>query len=85
MDLKYKIKKFFSLRMIIGLVLGSIGGYMFYFFIGCSSGTCAISSNPWISTFYGMFAGGLLFYTGKEIKNVEKDSHIEENISEHLK
>lgn len=72
MDLKDKIKTFFSLRMIIGLVLGSISGFMIYKFIGCNSGTCAITSSPWISTLYGMFAGGILFYKGKE-KNITSE------------
>lgn len=44
----------------IGVVLGAIAGYLYYFYIGCSSGTCAITSKPLNSTLYGMFMGGLL-------------------------
>lgn len=43
----------------IGLVLGAIGGYLYYFYIGCSSGSCAITSKPLNSTVYGMVMGGL--------------------------
>lgn len=43
----------------IGLVLGAIGGYLFYYYIGCASGSCAISSKPVNSTLYGMVLGGL--------------------------
>lgn len=32
-------------------------GYAYYFFIGCSSGSCAISSNPLNSTLYGAIMG----------------------------
>jgi hypothetical protein len=45
---------------LIGLVLGSIGGYTYYHFIGCSSGTCPITSRPLNSTLYGAMMGGLV-------------------------
>ena len=44
----------------IGVALGAIGGYAYYYFVGCASGTCAITSKPVNSTLYGMFMGGLL-------------------------
>jgi hypothetical protein len=47
-------------RLIIGLVVGGLLGYGVYRFIGCSSGACPITSNPWISTILGMVAGALL-------------------------
>ncbi len=46
--------------IFIGSLIGSAGGFMYYYLIGCSSGSCAITSNPIISIFYGMFMGGLL-------------------------
>jgi hypothetical protein len=46
---------------IIGLVIGAIGGYLYYFYIGCASGTCPITSQPLNSTLYGAMMGGLLF------------------------
>jgi len=49
------------MRTIIGLAAGALGGYLYYFFIGCASGSCAITSNPVISTLYGAMAGALLF------------------------
>lgn len=44
-----------------GIVAGSIGGYLYWKFVGCSSGSCAITSNPLNSTAYGALMGGLLF------------------------
>lgn len=44
----------------VGVVLGAIAGYLYYFYIGCSSGSCAITSKPLNSTLYGMFMGGLM-------------------------
>ncbi len=48
------------LILLIGIVLGGLGGYLYYHFIGCDSGTCAITSKPLNSTIYGMVLGGLL-------------------------
>lgn len=46
---------------LAGIVVGLIGGYLYYYFIGCNSGTCPITSNPWVSTLYGGIIGYLLF------------------------
>lgn len=53
------IKK--HLLKIIGIPVGMLGGYLYYYFIGCSSGTCPITSNPYISVIYGGLMGYLLF------------------------
>ena len=45
--------------LLIGVILGAFGGYAYYYFIGCASGTCAITSSPVNSTLYGMLMGGL--------------------------
>lgn len=45
----------------VGIVIGAIGGYAYYYFVGCASGTCAITSKPLNSTLYGSLMGGLLF------------------------
>jgi hypothetical protein len=44
---------------IIGIVAGAIGGYLYYRYVGCASGTCAITSKPVNSTLYGAMMGGL--------------------------
>lgn len=51
--LKYKFT-------IIGILVGAIGGYAYYHFVGCKSGTCAITSRPVNSMLYGAMLGGLL-------------------------
>lgn len=45
---------------LIGIMVGAIGGYLYYYFVGCTSGTCAITSKPVNSTLYGALMGGLL-------------------------
>jgi hypothetical protein len=47
-------------RLIIGIIGGGILGYGVYHFIGCSSGTCPLTSNPWVSTIIGVVFGALL-------------------------
>ena len=42
------------------VIFGGAGGYAFYRFIGCKSGACPITSNPWLSILYGAFLGFLL-------------------------
>ena len=46
---------------IIGVFVGALAGYLYYHFIGCNSGTCAITSKPLNSTLYGALMGGLFF------------------------
>ncbi len=46
---------------IVGVLIGAVGGYLYYSLVGCASGTCAITSSPTISTLYGALMGGLLF------------------------
>ena len=52
------------IRVLIGSVIGAVLGFAWYRFIGCSSGTCPITSNPWISTLYGALIGFMLASTG---------------------
>ena len=45
----------------IGIAIGAFAGYAYYFYVGCASGTCAITSKPLNSTLYGALMGGLIF------------------------
>jgi len=45
----------------IGIAIGAVAGYGYYYFVGCASGTCAITSKPLNATLYGAVMGGLLF------------------------
>ena len=44
-----------------GIVVGAIAGYLYYYFAGCASGTCSITSKPLNSSLYGALMGGLVF------------------------
>jgi len=47
--------------LLLGIVLGALGGYLYWRFIGCAYGTCAITSVWWRSSLYGALMGGLAF------------------------
>lgn len=64
-----KMKKY--LAPAIGLVLGGLGGFLYWAEVGCSTGTCPITSSPYISTLYGAMVGVLI---GSSFMKKEKKS-----------
>lgn len=55
---------------LTGLILGGIGGYIYYIKVGCSSGACPITSNPWMTIIWGSITGYLIgsFFNSKNNK-----------------
>lgn len=47
-------------RNLIGITLGAIAGFLYWNYVGCASGTCAITSKPINSTLYGAIMGYLV-------------------------
>ena len=47
------IKEFFKSKgfwkPFLGIAIGGLAGFLYYYFVGCSSGNCAITSNPYMS------------------------------------
>ena len=35
---------------VTGILLGALGGYLYWRFVGCATGTCPITSSPFAST-----------------------------------
>ncbi len=48
------------LLIIIGILGGGLLGFLYYKFVGCATGACPITRNPYISTIYGALMGLLL-------------------------
>lgn len=57
------IKTFFKSNVLVitGIFLGGIAGFLYWKFVGCSSGTCMITSKPINSTVYGAVLFGFAF------------------------
>lgn len=40
-----------------GVIIGGTVGFLYYFYVGCASGSCAITSNPFSSVLMGSAMG----------------------------
>lgn len=45
---------------LLGAFIGAIGGFLYWKYVGCNSGTCAITSSPRNSTLYFAIMGAFL-------------------------
>ena len=55
-----------TIKLFFPVVLGALGGFLYYNFIGCN-GSCAITGSPVNSTLYGSLIG-LVLTDWKKIK-----------------
>lgn len=44
-------------KPVASILVGGTLGFLYYFYVGCSSGTCAITSNPYSSILFGSAMG----------------------------
>lgn len=58
--IKQFFKSWFFWKPFLGIILGGTAGFLYYYFVGCASGTCPITSNPYISVIWGGFFGFFL-------------------------
>lgn len=56
--IKFYIKR--NLLYILGVIIGGTGGYLYYVYIGCESGSCPITSSPYMSIIWGAVLGSLI-------------------------
>lgn len=56
------------IRLSVFGLIGMSAGFAYYYFIGCESGACPITSNPYISAGYGLASGLLLGWENKKGK-----------------
>ncbi|HEX9051573.1 MAG TPA: DUF6132 family protein [Anaeromyxobacter sp.] len=52
-------------RTALGAALGATGGALYAHFVGCHTGTCAITSSVWTSGAFFGFTGALVAMPGK--------------------
>jgi hypothetical protein len=61
------MKKFWVtfFKRILPILIGAAVGYAYYRFVGCQSGSCPLTSNPYIMVMYGTLAGLFVALPGK--------------------
>lgn len=65
------------LLTIIFAASGAVGGFLYWKFVGCVSGTCVIKSVWYLSTLYGMVFGGLVGNLTEDlVKKFKKEEKI---------
>ena len=52
----------------IGAIIGGVAGFLYWKYVGCITGTCAITSKPLNSTLYFAFFGAVLLSFFKKEK-----------------
>lgn len=67
------INRIAVLKKILPIIIGGVLGYAYYYFIGCRTGSCPISGNPYISTVYGAVIGLIWGLPAKKKKEAQKD------------
>jgi hypothetical protein len=55
-----KRKRTMTLHTVAYIVGGAVFGFGYYKLVGCRSGTCPITSNPYVSMLYGAVMGFLV-------------------------
>lgn len=77
------MKKWFKKNRlyVVGALLGGLAGFMYWNFVGCTSGTCMITSKPFNSTLYGATMGALLLGMFKTEKSKATVSSNNKNLT----
>lgn len=52
---------------IVFALAGGIGGFLYWRFVGCLSGTCVIKSVWYLTTLYGMAMGWVIGSLGRDL------------------
>lgn len=53
-------KSAFFWKPFLSVVAGGLLGFLYFYFVGCKAGSCAITSDPYASIFMGSLLGFLV-------------------------
>ncbi len=64
---------------IAGAAIGALAGYLYWYFVGCETGTCPLKSSPWAMILWGGLFGSLIFdlIFGRNKKKTTEGDNIE--------
>jgi hypothetical protein len=51
---------------LVGALVGALAGLLYWRLVGCSSGTCPLTANPYLSMFWFGLVGLLLGSSGRK-------------------
>ena len=54
------------LRVVLAAVVGGVAGYFYWAPIGCVSGGCPITSNPWMTKGFGALMAATLVWPSRD-------------------
>jgi len=74
---RLKINEFIMkwMKWVIGVVIGLAAGYLYWYYVGCLSGTCSITSSPLNSALYGGVMGALVVNVFTPSRDTAKEQH----------
>lgn len=60
--------------ILLGIAVGAVAGFLYWRFVGCTTGTCPITSSPVNASIWGAVMGGLLLSSFKpQHKEIKKE------------
>jgi hypothetical protein len=65
------------IKLLIFSGAGASLGFAYYYFIGCQGGSCPITSNPVISSLYGLMVGMVAGFDSKIFKRKKQKTGSE--------
>jgi hypothetical protein len=54
---KERLKTWDFWKPVLFTAIGGAGGFLYYYYVGCASGTCGITGNPYASIAFGGLFG----------------------------
>jgi hypothetical protein len=59
------VNKNLIIKLSLFIIGGAVVGFAYYYFIGCRTGSCPLTSNPLITTAYGSLMGLVLGFDSR--------------------
>ncbi|MFZ0390396.1 MAG: DUF6132 family protein [Calditrichia bacterium] len=63
-------------KILVFTFIGAVAGFGYYYFIGCRTGACPLSSNPYLMSGYGALFGLVLGFDIRLFRRTEDESKV---------